>query len=304
MRSFETSTINTGVKAPERPIKATEQMRLLQEDLRSQAEKVNLLVEKEYGIKKLLDEHGAIRPEGYGEEGLFSKEELDRDAATVDNRELAFMGEISASRREFYIKQYGVEDSDKGMRKAYRQQVAERPSTMIEMAAVALLSKKLGKGFLVVQTAKYDDYVNGVDTLIIDRNTGKVVGAFDEVHADEEHMRRVEEKEAKIQRIAEKGGERIKYGLKLQDGKLTRESLKDVPVFYIALDTDDLNRIVEGLARPGTVQTKDIFEKIRLSLMAQCDELTLHAKNSTFIDELSAFKTSLVGLKKEKRGDV
>ena len=51
----------------------------------------------------------------------------------------------------------------------------------LEMLAYAILAKNLGEQFVVARTSPHDDRVNKVDTIILDRKTGNLVCAFDEV---------------------------------------------------------------------------------------------------------------------------
>jgi hypothetical protein len=161
----------------------------------------------------------------------------------------------------------------------------------MEMAVTALLSKMLGKNFLVVRTAAYDDYKNGVDNVILDRITGEVVGAFDEVHEGGDG-RRTEEKKLKIEKIAKRGGAKIRYGLTMSEGKIKRASLENVPLFYLGLESAELVELVAGLGENDQAKMEKIFQKLLSSLVTQHGELTRSA-SPALQERLASFGQSL-----------
>lgn len=87
----------------------------------------------------------------------------------------------------------------------------------------------------------FDDIANGVDHLVVEKTTGKVVCFIDEVasldslamHKKKEHT------------PAKKD---IKYGFSIEDGKITLKELKNIPVFYLGTPGSQLNDISKDLA--------------------------------------------------------
>ena len=122
---------------------------------------INEAVEKKYGIKSLLERDGTINQNGYSE--LYAAEEMQADANLVREREIEFQA--------YYRNQPGVQNEDERIAK-WREARSREKSGQTEMAVTALLSKMLGEDFLVVRTAPYDDYKNGLDPLIVNRSKG------------------------------------------------------------------------------------------------------------------------------------
>ena len=61
----------------------------------------------------------------------------------------------------------------------------------LEMLACAILAKNLGEEFIVVRASRHDDRFSNVDTIILDKQTGDLVCAFDEVGAHQvQYMKR------------------------------------------------------------------------------------------------------------------
>lgn len=262
---------------------------MLKNILGSQSEQTNKAVESKYSLGVLLKRDAALDPEGYAE--LYGKEAIKADANFVRERELEFSGANIPNVQAFYRSEHGAKTEDEVITK-WRENKSREKNGQMEMAITALLSQKLGKDFIVVRTAPYDDYKNGVDNLILDCVTGEIVGAFDEVHEGGDG-RRTEEKKSKIQKVAKKGGAEIRYGLKLVDGKLTRASLKGVPVFYLGLESTELVELVKGLGENNAQKTNEIFEKLLASLAIQHTELKKSASTPDFNKRLESFGQSL-----------
>lgn len=79
----------------------------------------------------------------------------------------------------------------------------------------------------------------------LERETGSIVCAFDEV-ADMEGV----EFDHKRESVLEKnrwGGGKLKYGIKLEEGKLAKGKVEDIPIFYLALSSNVLNEALDSL---------------------------------------------------------
>lgn len=257
--------------------------------LAEESKRINDALRAEGFPGDLLRPDATIDPEGYA--GLYGREALDADTASVRNAELDFSGARNPNIQEFYREEHGARTEDEIVAR-WRENQDRGKSKQMEMAVTALLSRKLGKEFLVVRTAPYDDYRHGVDNLILDRVTGEVIGAFDEVH-DGGGGRDTEKKKKKIQKIADSGGARIRYGLKMTDGKLERTKLEGVPVFYLGLDSSELSELVEGLGNNNAQKTDRVFEKLLASLESQRAGLERDTEEPEFRARLASFGQSL-----------
>jgi hypothetical protein len=158
----------------------------------------------------------------------------------------------------------------------------ETPSGKLEMAITGLLYKFLKDDFIVMRASEYDDRANGADNVIVNRHTGDVVCAFDEVH-DEEGGERHNGKLAKVAKNAEKGGTTIKYGFTFEKDATTnqttlvRKAIEHVPSFYLGLAPDELAELLEHMqfdihAGVNKVELK-ILDKLISSLEEQVDGL-------------------------------
>ena len=262
---------------------------MLKNKLRETARGINRNVAERHDVDDLLSPDGSINPAGYNE--LFDEAALQQDAETVIHHELRFSNALNPATQNFYKQRHGAETVADLLR-IWKEHKSLEKNTQMEMAITLLLSQMLGEEFLVVRTAPIDDYENGVDNLILDYKTGEVVGAFDEVHKSDNGERLAKKKE-KIQKVADRGGAKVRYGLKLDGGKLVRSELRGVPVFYLGLDSAELDGLVAALRNEDTLVMEEIFKKLVDSLKGQQAELSKTARNEQFRHKLGSFNTML-----------
>ena len=167
----------------------------------------------------------------------------------------------------------------------------------LEMLAYAIFAKNLRNRFVVARTASHDDRKNKVDTVLLERATGNLVCAFDEV-GDTTGVD-YERKQAIIQKHNLEGGASLKYGLSIEirDGNpaIVPAPGNNIPLFYIALPSD---RIKKGLIefRPETENQSDfeskLFTYFMATLAAQINGLELYSGrlNPELKAKLVAFK--------------
>ena len=176
----------------------------------------------------------------------------------------------------------------------------KRNGEKLEMLVVTLFSKFLKDEFIVVRSSRYDDIRNGVDTIILEKKTGNLVCALDEV-ADIKDERYKE----KVKKTADKNkkGIKLKYGLKIENGKLTKEAVKGAPIFYLALSERNINEGIKNMSLTLTEKSdyeKDLFKYFTSSLQSQYDSLVLKGyidpsvkgRLETFKSVLEKFKES------------
>lgn len=263
--------------------------KMLQGMLKTSSEEVNKRVEGEYGIQGLLSSDGSIKIAGYEE--VLGREAVEEDQNLVYAMEVEFSGANLPNVQASYQQQYGIATEERILNK-WRENKARDKNGQMEMAMTLLLSEKLGQDFLVVRTAPFDDYKNGVDNLILDKVTGDIVGAFDEVH-EAGTGDRIQKKKEKVKSVAKQGGAEIRYGLKLDGGKLSRASLQGVPVFYLGLLKDELLDLEDGLDKKDSAKTDKIFKKLLISLKEQQQELSTIKSSPLFQSRLESFAKSL-----------
>jgi len=154
---------------------------------------------------------------------------------------------------------------------AWRQNKEKGDGTTAEMAITVVLNKVIGKDFIVARACDYDDYMHGIDSVIIDKKTGKVICGFDEVVDDYSYGQ--DKKKDKMKKLAAGGGAQIKYGATIQNGELVRASFTNVPSFFVSLSKLDLSRLMESIRNKPENETGEeegkIFSKMIISLREQ-----------------------------------
>ncbi len=186
----------------------------------------------------------------------------------------------------------------------------------LEKAAVVLFHKILRSEFLVVRASTHDDYANGIDTIIIDSKTQKVIGAFDEVKG-EEIFKRNREKKDKMLKYAKKGGARLKYGINLekdpQSGgpaspagkqKLVRKEIRNLPLFLVSLTKEELRQMLANMNyrledKVSEAELK-VFNQLTASFDEQIKMLESEKRNipASVFANIQIFKESLARMKK------
>ena len=198
-----------------------------------------------------------------------------------------------------------------------KKEDTERVGELLERLVVAVLYKYLRDRFIVLRSSYHDDVRNKVDTVVVDKDTGNVVCAFDEV-ADLYGMRRGTKEEEIRRRNREKGGAYLKYGLSVERKnkeklEIKLSSAKNLPIFYIALS--------EGLVYQGIKkfnpdlknfpqEEKNFFNyfidliKAQIKEIEEINERMKKMKkvglNSTLLKRVEAFKEALREFEIEK----
>lgn len=218
-------------------------------------EKLQTVVERvAYGLEKEgvpVDEECRVRMGDFS--SIYPPQEIERDKKIVAGYEREWYGAVSADET--------------------RERRMQNEGEQLEALKTIIFNKSLGRGFIAVRTCLYDDIENKVDNILIDKKTGNVVCAFDEV--GETSGVRYEEKRKKIIERSE-GGVTVKYGLKIDAaGKVMPAKVFGVPVFYLCLNRQILNRAIEAL-NPDTQSIpgleKDLLRYFLESLLLQIEE--------------------------------
>lgn len=176
----------------------------------------------------------------------------------------------------------------------------------LEMLKTAIFHKNLGSRFLIVRASPYDDIKNEVDNIMLDRETGTLVCAFDEVGQTSGS-----DYEGKKQRLLEKNvherGAKLKYGVYYEKSgdrlvlKLGR--VDHVPIFYLALPPAHISEGVRKFDPSSTTQSKfeeKLFAFFVSALEYQVRDLELKSRSlaEPLKTRLLQFKTALKAMKK------
>lgn len=216
--------------------------------------------------------------------GVYSRQEIGQDEMWVENLDEAWKRSAVSSHGMAWL--LGREQTKK--------QVAERNpmGNTWEMLATKILHENLGKRFIVARTSKYDDARYKVDNIFLDRETGKIVCAFDQV-ASSEGKKVFEEKRAKVlERNWQRGGADLKYGIFLEEEsgkkKLKKGRVSQIPLFYFALSEEQIKEVLKD---PG--QEKNIFRDFVDSAKKQIKEIERGPVHEELKKRLDFFKEVL-----------
>lgn len=137
-----------------------------------------------------------------------------------------------------------------------------------ELLTALMLEKFLSHRFVVLRSSPHDDIHNGVDTILMDRETGEIVCAFDEVGDDAKMLQDKEERSVRTN--LSKGGVRLDYGFrKNKEGKFVPASVEHLPLFHLAISSRDLREMVPSLLDEAPSRQEHLFFRDFLKLMLQ-----------------------------------
>lgn len=227
----------------------------------------------------------------------FDKESLGRDEASVLERQIDFAGARSERVREFYRQEHGAETMDDLIR-AWKANREKSASSKLEMAVTGVFHKVLKSEFLVVRSSTYDDYHNGADTIIVNKETGDVICAIDEFHDQGDRTAAKADKARKT----DGRGTGIKYGLTFEKdaagaSKLAAGPIRNIPIFYLKLSREELESLLAGMDCGSTDQLAPVeletFDKLTGYLEKQAGELESRILNPALAENLKRATKSI-----------
>lgn len=194
---------------------------------------------------------------------VYSRQTIESDSAWVKDLKGRWENAAASSHKMSWL--YGREQIKEQLTK-------ENPMGGVwEMLATSILHKNLSNDFIVARTSEYDDARYGVDNIILDRETGHIVCAFDEIGSIA--GKRFEEKKNKVlEKNWQKGGTDLKYGISFEEkaGKkeLKKCSVYQIPLLYFALSEEEIKKILND---PN--QGKNVFGNFMDSAKKQIQEI-------------------------------
>ncbi len=136
----------------------------------------------------------------------------------------------------------------------------KKEGEQLEILKTVVLYKFLSEKFIVARTSVFDDIENKVDNLILEKETGNLVCALDEI--SNVSSVEFERKQAKVlERNREEGGGKLKYGFKKEKDKFVMEEAEHLPIFYFALPSKYIKEGINNLI-PELGQSSDYEEKL------------------------------------------
>lgn len=162
----------------------------------------------------------------------------------------------------------------------------------MEMFKTALFHKAIGKNFFVLRSSPFDDYNNGIDNVIVEKKTGAVVGAFDEVVANGKT-----EKEGKVAARNTRGGAFLKYGIGAAAGtKTVKQNNSHIPLFYLALEEKELNDAINDFnlsEEEFSELEKELLKKLAASVKEQTKPISEIGMFKNKTENIKNFQTAL-----------
>jgi hypothetical protein len=164
----------------------------------------------------------------------------------------------------------------------------KKDSNLAEVAVTILLHEKLKERFLVTRASKYDDYENGVDHVLLDKETGSVVCGFDQVLGRGKDDGS-EKKREKVRNIIKKGGARLEYGCTInEEGELIRKKLTNIPSFFLGISKDDLDKLLLKIQKGE--DTSIFSDKLMKDMINSLEEQFSETKNIVKENEIDQQK--------------
>jgi hypothetical protein len=232
--------------------------------------RINQEFSEKFGVENFLDGDATVNMRAYAGRAGWSQEDLEKDLSEIEKREIGFSNANNENVKAFYAQEYGAKNTDDVLR-IWRKNKKKDKNSQFEMAATAILHKFLAEKFAVVRASTHDDYVNGMDNILVNKETGDVICAFDEVHDHKADSRR-QEKEKKIEKIASRGGTTVKYGFQILNGKLVEKEIRNLPVFYFSIATQDLEDLIFKMKFDSDGDPAEIEQQVMKNFLAGLEE--------------------------------
>jgi hypothetical protein len=207
-----------------------------------------------------IDEDWRIKMEAF--EGIckdYTKEKIAKDKEEVKEKEKIFEKEK--------IERYGLASEEK----------LKATGEKLEYLKNIIFYKFLREDFIICRSSRYDDLKNGVDNLILEKETGNLVCALDECE-----IKRYRTKEEMVWQKNLEGGGRLKYGLTVKEGKIKLGSQENLPVFLLFLKDNLIKEGIEKLPESLSKISKNdqlLFEAFKKEIEAQIAKLKLADKS-------------------------
>jgi hypothetical protein len=217
----------------------------------------------------------------------FSEEKVNKDKKIVER--------LKNKWRQEEGKRRGKELSDEEFEKI----INKKRGVIFEKLKVVLFNKHLGEYFICTRTSEYDDYVNGVDNIIVSKKTGKVVAAVDVVSDSlDEVGRRSEEKKEQAYKTNLNGGANVDYGFTIEGDTIKLTSCKEVPIFCLELSAETVFGTLEHFGSPE--KERKALRRLLGQMKEQLEKLNnleTPKKESQFWKNLSSFEQELQQVK-------
>ncbi len=239
--------------------------------------------------QKILTSEGSVSSKKFS----FTEQEKLKQKVKIENKENKWI------RRKFNLSETAEITNEH--RQVWERQQRERNSELMESALMILLNKVLKDEYIICRAHKFDDY-HGVDNIIVNKRTGDVLCAFDDVNDSTEKDFYEWYKQDLVKNVNEDGGTDIEYCFTFENGELIRKKISNVPKFYMRLDMDKLLEMLEAidLEHPDKVSQKELelYNNVIEMFAGQVEQAKAQGHSyPQYIKNLESFKELLSGLR-------
>ncbi len=155
------------------------------------------------------------------------------------------------------------------MAKKFEKEFTDPVGELLERAKTLAVNRFWFKArYLAVRTSKFDDYVNGIDELIIHKETGRIIAAVD---STTEFISKAE----KVPSIL-KDGAKTAYGIGLKDERpVLIGEMENLPVFIVSFDKKETIELAKKVAGHQIPEAEE--KKLLELLISQAKEFSKNA---------------------------
>lgn len=260
--------INSAGGQKEKPDKAFQQ-KILTNALKQVAEKRNAEIKnlKNPELNNLLNAEGKIQMDNY--KGIvYDTVAIEQDKKKIHEQELEFSGLQDEKILAFKKEEYGTTTLEDTLTK-WKQSQNERPGAQAEIAITILLNHFLGDEFIVARASEHDDIFHKTDQVVFHTETGLAVCSFDDLYSDRADQKRALEKLNASVKIAQRGGNQVKYGLQLhpETKQLRLGAIQNVPNFCLSIQPTEISAVVAWLNDKQSPEKTAVAQKIAEKLI-------------------------------------
>jgi hypothetical protein len=217
------------------------------------SEILNKKFKEEFGGNKtgnLLDDECRICPKAFMKgrrQGPYDEEDVKFDEQKIANKE---SNELAIDPENENVKKHyeslGARSRDEILT-MFKEEKKRSNWHLLEMLTPILLYKFLPEKFVAVKTSKYDDYENGVDNLIVNKETGEVICTIDDLSAATGSKRDLTKQKKALHKTM-RGGASVKYGITYEGGRLKKQEIKNIPAFNLRLSSDAVKSLLTKMS--------------------------------------------------------
>lgn len=273
------------------------------------AEEINTEA-KEMTGKEILNPDATINMRSFIGDPYKKVDDIKQDENTIEQKCIGWSAAYYESVQNHYKEKYRNPNlNEKDIAKLWKQEQQADAAHQAERYITSVLYKFLKDNFLVMRSSEYDDFEKGVDNVIVDRETGDVICAFDEVKGEED-SKVWEKKIKKVREQAMGGGANIKYGVTFENNengekKLVKKRIENVPNFYLPITSKNLDDLMKNMnynlnGNPAQIEI-DIFNGLVDLLDKQSQELSSQNLPPKVRANLEKFYKSLEKMKTAKK---